>query len=247
MSGHSKWHNIQQRKGVNDAKRGKIFTKIIKEITIAARSGEDPTNNSALRSAIQKAKDNNMPKKNWENAIKKASGKDAALLMEITYEGYGPGGIAILIETVTDNKNRTVGEVRSILSKRGGSMAETGAVGYLFKAKGIVLVNKEAIAEDSLMEIVLDAGGEDLVDIGDMFEVSSDLENFESVKNSLAEKSIEIVSSELSKIPDNLIPVTGEAALKMVNLISALEDNDDVVKVYSNSDFDEEELEKLLQ
>jgi len=195
MSGHSKWHNIQQRKGVNDAKRGKIFTKIIKEITIAARTGPDPINNSALRSAIQKAKDNNMPKKNWENAIKKASGKDAALLMEITYEGYGPGGIAILIETVTDNKNRTVGEVRSILTKRGGRMAETGAVGYLFKAKGIVMVDKGSIEEDALMDIVLDAGGEDLVNLDKFYEISSDLENFESVKNSLLEKSIETASA----------------------------------------------------
>ncbi|MDA8139447.1 MAG: YebC/PmpR family DNA-binding transcriptional regulator [Desulfobacteraceae bacterium] len=238
MSGHSKWANIKHKKGAADARRGKIFTKLIKEITMAAREGGgDATTNPRLRTAIIDAKAENMPKDNIERAIKKGTGElEGVSYEESTYEGYGPGGVAILIDSLTDNKNRAVSEIRHAFSKHGGNMGESGCVAWMFHKKGYMVVAKGAISEDALMELALEAGAEDVRDDGDNFEVITEPDNFEAVKTAIEAKSIALAMSEVTMLPQNITPVEGETAQKLVRMLDALEDLDDVQKVYTNAD-----------
>lgn len=241
MSGHSKWATIKRKKAVVDAKRGKIFTKLIKEITIAARQGGgDPIGNPRLRLAIDNAKAQNMPSDNIDRAVKKATGElEGVSYSELTYEGYGPNGIAILVEVATDNKNRTVAEVRHIFSKNSGSLGESGSVAWMFERKGIISLHRENKSEDEVMEIVIDAGAEDLQTGEEFFEVQTDVESFEPVRKKLIEKKFNIENAALQWIAKNLIKVSGEDAQKVVKILDSLEDNDDVQNVYSNADVDE--------
>lgn len=241
MSGHSKWATIKRKKASTDAKRGKIFTKLIKEITIAARQGGgDPNGNPRLRLAIDNAKAANMPADNIERAIKKATGElEGVSISELMYEGYGPGGAAILVEVATDNKNRTVAEVRHIFSKIGGSMGEAGSVAWMFERKGIITVKRNNKSEDDVMEIVLEAGGDDMETEEDIFEVTTSLESFESVRKTLLDKTLEIENASLEWIAKNTLAVSGEDAEKVVKLIETLEDNEDVQNVFSNADIQE--------
>jgi len=241
MSGHSKWATIKRKKGAADAKRGKIFTKLIKEITISARQGGgDPNGNPRLRLAIDNAKAANMPADNIDRAIKKATGElEGVSYTELMYEGYGPGGIAILVEVATDNKNRTVAEVRHIFSKIGGSMGESGSVAWMFERKGIISVKRNDKTEDEVMEIVLEAGAEDMQTEDDFFGVTTSLEAFETVRKTLIEKELEVENASLEWIAQNTIAVAGEDAEKIVKLIETLEDNEDVQNVFSNADFQE--------
>ncbi len=237
MSGHSKWATIKRKKAVLDSKRGKIFTKLIKEITIAARGGGDVAGNPRLRLAVDNAKAQNMPLDNIERAIKKATGElEGVTYHELTYEGYGPAGIAILVEVATDNKNRTVAEVRHLFSKNGGSMGETGSVAWMFDRKGIITLPAEGKKEDDVMEIVLDAGADDLTAEEDYFEVQTNVESFENVRRTLVDKKFTVENASLQWIAKNLIEVKGEDAEKVVKMIEALEDLDDVQNVYSNAD-----------
>ena len=239
MSGHSKWATTRRKKAVIDAKRGKMFTKLIKEITIAAREGGgDPEGNPRLRLAVDNAKAANMPQDNIERAIKKATGElEGQSYHELTYEGYGPGGVAVVVEVATDNKNRTVAEVRHLFSKGGGSMAETGSVAWMFDRKGVILLPKKNKSEDEIMEIILEEGAEDIQTEEEYFEVYTPLESFESVRKALANKNFEIENASLQWIAQNEIAVEGEEAEKVMKLIESLEDNDDVQNVYSNADF----------
>ncbi len=241
MSGHSKWATIKRKKASLDAKRGKLFTKLIKEISVAVRTGgSDLNGNPRLRLAYDNARGANMPLDNIERAIKKAAGElDGASYTEITYEGYGPGGVAVMIESLTDNKNRTVAEVRHLLSKYGGSMGESGSVAWMFDRKGVITLPKQGKSEDDLMEIVLDAGADDLTSEDEFFEVSSSIENFETVRKAIAEKGLTIDNASLQWVAKNNISVAGEEAEKVMKLIEALEDCDDVQNVYSNADITE--------
>ncbi len=241
MSGHSKWATIKRKKGAADAKRGKIFTKLIKEITIAARQGGgDANGNPRLRLAIDNAKAANMPADNIERAIKKATGElEGVSFTELMYEGYGPGGIAILVEVATDNKNRTVAEVRHIFSKIGGSMGESGSVAWMFERKGIISVKRNNKSEDEVMEIVLEAGADDMQTEEDIFEVTTSLESFETVRKTLLDKTLEIENASLEWIAKNTLAVAGEDAEKVIKLIETLEDNEDVQNVFSNADIQE--------
>lgn len=238
MSGHSKWATIKRKKAVLDAKKGKIFTKLIKELTIAAREGGgDPAGNPRLRLAIDNAKSQNMPQDNIDRAIKKATGElEGVTYHELTYEGYAPAGVAILVEVATDNKNRTVAEVRHIFSKNGGSLGENGSVAWMFDRKGIITIPKQGKKEDDIMEIILDAGADDLTTEEDFFEIQTSIESFESVRRALLEKKLTIENASLQWIAKNTIEVKGEDAEKVMKLIEALEDNDDVQNVYSNAD-----------
>jgi YebC/PmpR family DNA-binding regulatory protein len=239
MSGHSKWATTRRKKAVIDAKRGKMFTKLIKEITIAAREGGgDPEGNPRLRLAIDNAKAANMPQDNIERAIKKATGElEGHTYHELIYEGYGPNGIAIMVEVATDNKNRTVAEIRHLFSKGGGSLGENGSVAWMFDRKGIILLPKTNRTEDEIMEIILDEGAEDLHTEDDYFEVQTPLEAFEPVRKALANKNVEIENASLQWIAQNAVSVQGEDAEKIMKLIESLEDSDDVQNVYSNADF----------
>ncbi len=239
MSGHSKWSTIKRKKAAADTKRGKIFTKLIKEITIAARQGGgDPGANPRLRLAIDNAKSANMPSDNIERAIKKATGElEGVNYIELTYEGYGPGGIALLIESVTDNKNRTVADVRHILSKHGGSLGETGSVAWMFDRKGVITVVAEGKSEDEVMEVVLEAGAEDFQTEDDFYEVTTAVEDFEEVRKALQNSNFNIENASLQWIAKNTVSVSGENAEKVIKIIDALEDNDDVQNVYTNADF----------
>ncbi|MFZ0452288.1 MAG: YebC/PmpR family DNA-binding transcriptional regulator [Ignavibacteriaceae bacterium] len=239
MSGHSKWATTRRKKAVIDAKRGKMFTKLIKEITIAAREGGgDPEGNPRLRLAVDNAKAANMPQDNIERAIKKATGElEGHTYHELTYEGYGPNGIAILVEVATDNKNRTVAEVRHLFSKGGGSLGENGSVAWMFDRKGIILLPKKDRTEDEIMEIILDEGAEDLHTEDEYFEVQTPLEAFDPVRKALVNKNIEIENASLQWIAKNAVSVEGEDSEKVVKLIESLEDSDDVQNVYSNADF----------
>ena len=239
MSGHSKWATIRRKKGALDAKRGKIFTRLIREITIAARqAGGDPEGNPRLRLAIDNAKAANMPADNIERAIKKATGElEGSQITELTYEGYGPGGIAVLIEVATDNKNRTVAEVRHLFGKNGGNMGETGSVAWMFERKGMITVKRENRSEDEMMEIILEAGADDLATEEDFFEVTASLENFESVRKTLVDKKLTIDNASLQWIAKNLIQVKGEEAEKVMKLIEGIEESDDVQNVFTNADF----------
>lgn len=238
MSGHSKWATIKRKKAVLDSKRGKIFTKLIKEITIAAREGGgDPAGNPRLRLAVDNAKSQNMPQENIERAIKKATGElEGVTFHELTYEGYGPAGIAVLVEVATDNKNRTVAEVRHLFSKNGGNMGENGSVAWMFDRKGVITLPAEGKKEDDVMEIVLDAGADDLTAEEGYFEVQTSIESFETVRRTLADKKFTIENASLQWIAKNLIEVKGEDAEKVMKMIEALEDIDDVQNVYSNAD-----------
>ncbi|HPQ43861.1 MAG TPA: YebC/PmpR family DNA-binding transcriptional regulator [Syntrophales bacterium] len=248
MSGHSKWSTIKFKKGAADAKRGKVFTKIIKEITLAARlGGGDIDGNARLRQAIASAKAENMPKDNIEKAIKKGTGEleGAAAYEEIVYEGYGPGGVAVLVEVMTDNKNRTVAEIRHIFSKHGGNLGENGCVAWMFEKKGNIIVSKDTIDEDSLMELALEAGAEDVVEQESEYEVITGLSTFEDVRSALDDAKIEYILAEIGMIPQNTVELEEDKAGQMLRLMEKMEDNDDVQHVYANFDISDELMEKL--
>jgi len=250
MSGHSKWSTIKRKKGANDAKRGKIFTKIIREITVAARDGGGDENaNMRLRAAIQNAKAANMPLSTIERAVKRGTGEEeGAVYEEGLYEGYGPDGVAIMVETLTDNRNRTVSEVRHVFTKQNGNLGESGSVSWMFEQKGVLEVTKDKIDEDDLMMAVMEAGAEDIQDGGEIHEVVSQVADFEAVKKALEENNVEYGQASLSWMPksDNILEVQGDQALKIIRLLEALEDLDDVQKVYSNFDLQEDVLEQLM-
>lgn len=246
MAGHSKWANIQHRKGRQDAKRAKAFTKAAKEIIIAAKGGGDPVGNARLRAAIAAAKAVNLPKDRIENAIKKGTGELAGGdIAEVMYEGYGPSGVALLIEAATDNKNRTVAEVRHLLNKGGGSMGEAGCVGWMFDRKGAISVLKETISEEQIMELALEAGAEDVIDQGETWEVRAALSDFEAVRSAFEEASIAMESAEMAMIPQNTIELDAQAGQKLLNLIDLLEENDDVQNVWANFELSDEAMAEL--
>ncbi len=248
MSGHSKWSTIKHKKAAQDAKRGKVFTKLIKEITVAARlGGGDPASNPRLRAAISAAKNANMPKDNIERAIKKGTGElEGVSYEDVTYEGYGPGGVAVLVETITDNRQRTVAEVRHIFAKRGGSLGEPGSVAWIFSKKGLIVVEKDKVDEETLMEMALEAGADDLQEQESEWEIVTSPENFAKVKSALESKDIPMVSAEVTMVPQNTVKVEDEQkATQLMKLMEALEDNDDVQHVYANFDIPEKILEKV--
>ncbi len=248
MSGHSKWSTIKHKKGAADAKRGKVFTKIIKEITLAARlGGGDVEGNARLRQAIAAAKAENMPKDNIEKAIKKGTGEleGGAAYEEVIYEGYGPGGVAVLVEVMTDNKNRTVAEIRHIFSKHGGNLGENGCVAWIFEKKGSMVFSKEVIDEDRLMEIALEAGAEDVVDQESEYEVITDPSCFEDVKSVMETTGISYLLAEIGMVPQNTVALDEGKAAQMLKLMEKMEDNDDVQNVYANFDIPDEIMEKL--
>jgi YebC/PmpR family DNA-binding regulatory protein len=247
MSGHSKWSSIKHKKAATDAKRGKIFTKLIKEITVAARvGGGDVDANSRLRTAILAAKNENMPKDNIERAIKKGTGElEGVNYEESIYEGYGPGGAAVLIESLSDNKNRTVADIRYIFSKSGGNMGENGCVAWMFDKKGYIAVENKAVDEESLMEAALDAGAEDIREDNSNFEVITAPEDFEAVKAAIDDASIPYTVSEVTMLPQSTTFLKGKEAEQMVKLMEALEDCDDVQKVYTNADIPDEIINNI--
>ncbi|MFH1790596.1 MAG: YebC/PmpR family DNA-binding transcriptional regulator, partial [Candidatus Omnitrophota bacterium] len=238
MSGHSKWASIKHKKAATDAKRGKIFTKVIREITIAARQGGGNVDtNPRLRLAIQKAKEANMPADNMERALKKGTGElEGMTLEEVTYEGYGPGGIAIMVMVLSDNKNRTTSEVRNIFAKKGGNMAGQGAVSWIFEKKGYFVVNKNVIEEDKLFTIALDAGAEDVQSEESAYSITCAPNDFDNVRKALEDGGVKIELSELNMIPKNSIKVAGDTARRVIELVNDLEDHDDVQNVYANFD-----------
>jgi len=247
MGGHSHWATTKRHKMAVDAKRGKIFTKIIREITVAARmGGGDPNGNPRLRLAIIKAKEQNMPQDNIKRAIQKGTGElPGQTIEELAYEGYGPGGVAMMIECMTDNRNRTLPEIRHIMTKFGGSLGEAGCVGWMFEKKGYIVVDRSKSDEEKLMNLVLEAGGEDLRIDGDRYEVISELSAFEAVKRALEQQSIPMVMAEMSMIPKNSVKLEGKDAEQMVHLMEALEDHDDVQKVWANFDIADEVMEQV--
>jgi len=248
MSGHSKWANIKHKKGAEDAKRGKVFTKVVKEIIVAARfGGGDPGTNPRLRTVLLKAKACNLPKDNIDRAIKKGIGDlDDVNYEENSYEGYGPGGVAVLVESLTDNKNRTVADVRHIFSKYNGNLGENGCVGWMFDKKGWFSVAKSDADEEELMMTALDAGAEDVKDDDDdNFEIITAPEDFEAVKTALESASVSIVDSEVTMLPQNYVSLTGKDAETMMKLMEALDDNDDIQKVYTNADIPDEVMDSL--
>jgi len=247
MSGHSKWSTIKRKKGAADAKRGKAFTKIIKEIMVSARIGGGDINaNPRLRSAVLAAKAENMPKDNIERAIKKGTGElEGVSYEELTYEGYGPGGVAMMLEVLTDNKNRTVADVRHVFSKHSGSLGEAGCVSWMFEKKGLVVIEKSGVDEDRLIEVALDAGALDVKDSGKEFEVMTDPASFEEVKRALEEVGFKSNYAEVTMVPQSTIRLTGKEAEQMLKLMEGLEDSDDVQKVYANFDIADEEMERL--
>ena len=246
MSGHSKWANIQHRKGRQDAKRGKEFTKAAKEIIIAAKNGGDPASNSRLRAAIAAAKSINLPKDKIEAAIRKGTGQDAGGdIIEINYEGYGPGGVAVIVETATDNRNRTVAEIRHLMSKGGGSMGENGCVSWKFERKGVIQFSKEKYTEDQLMEAALEAGADDLRDEGDVWEIQTAMADFNAVREAFEAAGLEMISAALNQVPQPTMEVDLETARKLLRFIELLEDNDDVQNVYSDADISDEIMAQL--
>ncbi len=246
MSGHSKWHSIKHKKGAADAKRGKIFTRLIREITVAARDGGgDPDMNPRLRKAVSDGKAANMPNDNIDRAIERGTGElEGVSYDEITYEAYGPGGVAILIETMTDNRNRTVAELRHLLSKNNGNLGEAGSVAWMFDRKGYFVVGKDKKGEEELFEIAIEAGAEDLRDDDGSFEIYTDQENFEAVKTALGTAGVESEVSEISMIPQNYVKLEGSDAQQMLKLYEVIDDHDDVQNVYANFDIDEADLEE---
>jgi YebC/PmpR family DNA-binding regulatory protein len=246
MSGHSKWATIKHKKGALDAKRGKIFTRLIKEIAIAAKNGGDPDMNPRLRTAIAAAKAENMPADNIKRAIQRGTGElPGATYEEFQLEGYGPGGVAILLDINTDNRNRTVSEIRHAFGKNGGNMAAAGAVAYLFHKKGDIVIAKTAAKEDDLMSIVLEAGADDLRDDGDNWEVLTETAAYEAVLEAVKKAGIEPVSASVTMIPQNYIKLEGSQAATMIRLIEAFEEHDDVQNVHANFDIDQKLLEEV--
>ncbi len=247
MSGHSKWASIKHKKALVDAKRGKIFTKIIREITVAARfGGGDPGTNPRLRLAISNAKAANMPSDNIDRAIKKGTGAlEGTTYEEVAYEGYGPEGVAVLVQCLTDNKNRTASEIRNIFSKKSGNLAGAGSVAWLFEKKGLIVVDASAANEDQLMELVLNAGADDLSKAGEKFEILTGPSDFEQVKKALDDAKMVYESANLQMIPKNLVPVSASNAKVVLNLIEALEDHDDVQNVYANCDIPDEVMKEV--
>jgi YebC/PmpR family DNA-binding regulatory protein len=248
MSGHSKWHTIKHKKGAADAKRGKIFTRIIKELTVAARGGGgDPDTNPRLRTIIADAKAVNMPQDNIKRAIRRGTGEEPGVSYEeAQYEAYGPGGTGVIMDVLTDNKNRTVGELRHVLTKWGGNLAETNAVAWMFTKRGYIVIAKSKANEDALMSAVLDAGGDDLQDDGDNWEVLSSPDTFQAVLEAVKKLGIEPDAAEVSMLPQNHIKLEGKAAQQMVRLMEALDDHDDIRHVWSNFDIEEKEIEASL-
>jgi YebC/PmpR family DNA-binding regulatory protein len=242
MSGHNKWASIKHKKGANDAKRGKIFTKLIKEITVAARmGGGDVNGNPRLRAAVLAARAENMPKDNIERGIKKGTGElEGVSYEESLYEGYGPGGAAVLVESLSDNKNRSVAEIRHIFSKNGGSLGTSGCVAWMFKKKGYIALERQAVDEEKLMEKALEAGAEDVREDETTFEVITAPEDFEAVKTAIDELKAPYISSEVTMLPQNTTSLAGKEADQMVKLMDMLEDCDDVQKVYTNADIPDE-------
>jgi YebC/PmpR family DNA-binding regulatory protein len=238
MSGHSKWSQIKRKKGAKDAAKGKLFTKLIREITVSAREGGgDPTSNARLRLAVQTAKENNMPQENINRAIKKGTGElEGVHYEEVSYEGYGPGGVALMIDTLTDNKNRTTAEVRRVLTRHSGNLGEAGCVSWIFDTKGVIFVPKASVDEEKLLVIALDAGAEDVRDEGDGFEVLTSLGDFEPVRHALAGANIKYETAEIQKIPKNHVKLDGDDAHRVVKLMEGLEDLDDVQRVSANFD-----------
>jgi YebC/PmpR family DNA-binding regulatory protein len=247
MSGHSKWATIKHKKAATDAKRGRIFTKIIREITIAARGGSDPLTNPRLRTAMAAAKNENMPNENVERAILRGTGQlEGEQFDEVFFEGYGPGGVGMLVHVVTTNRNRVVSEIRHALGKHGGNLGENGSVSWLFERKGEIVVPKELAGEDKLLDIVLDAGAEDLQDDGSVWTVLTPPEKFEKVREALTAAGITPASAEMGMVPKNYVKLTGAPAQQMLRLMEALEDHDDVQHVYANFDIDEKEIQAMV-
>lgn len=244
MSGHSKWASIKYKKGAKDAKRGRLFSKLVKEITVAARlGGGDQAANIQLRSVVQTARDANMPAENIERAIKKGTGElPGVSYEEAVYEGYGPGGVAVLIRALTDNRNRTVAEIRHLFDKRGGSIAGPGSVAYLFETRGFITVESAGVDEEAIFAAALEAGAEDFKAEDDLYEIYTDPSGLEAVKEALVAAGFKIASGEVTRIPATLVPVAGDDARKVLSLLQALEDHDDVQNVYSNCDIPEEIL-----
>jgi len=247
MSGHSKWSQIKRKKGVADAKRGQVFTKLIKEITVAARfGGGDPEGNARLRTAIAAAKAENMPKDNIERAIKKGTGElEGVTYEEFPYEGYGPGGAAVLVEVLTDNKNRTTAEIRHIFSRSGGNLGEAGSVAWMFHKKGYIVIDKAAVDEDKLMEVVLDVGAEDIEAGAKEYEVTTDPQKLDAVKKALDKAGIKYHLAELTMYPQSTVAIDGKHAEQMLHLMEQLEEHDDVQKVYANFDIPDKVMEQL--
>jgi YebC/PmpR family DNA-binding regulatory protein len=246
MSGHSKWASIKHKKAAQDAKRGKIFTKIIRELSVAARmGGGDPDTNPRLRKAVSDAKAVNMPADNIKRAIMKGTGElEGVAYDEITYEGYGPGGVAILLEVLTDNRNRTVSELRHIFSRNGGNIGESGCVAWMFKRKGYLVVEQSQASEDALLDVILEAGAEDLKEDGSNYEIFTPPDKYEDVVEALESGNIEIAASNLGQIPQNYVKLEGKQAQQLLRLMEELEDHDDVQNVWANFDIDEEEIAK---
>ena len=248
MSGHSKWHTIKHKKGAADAKRGKIFTRIIKELSVAARHGGGDVNmNPRLRTIVNDAKANNMPRENIERAIRRGTGEEPGVIYEeITYEGYGPGGVAIMIESLTDNKNRTVGEIRFMLGKHNGNLGAENSVAWMFHRKGQVLIEKGKVDEEKLLTAALEAGADDVNDDGSVWEIVSPPEAFETVRDAIKALGVEIGSAEVAMLPKNTVKVEGKEAQQMLRLMEAIEDHEDVQHVWANFDIEEKEIEASL-
>jgi YebC/PmpR family DNA-binding regulatory protein len=247
MSGHSKWATTKRKKALIDSKRGKMFTKLIREIMMAAKDGGGSLEgNARLRTVVDKAKAINMPADNIKRAIQKGTGElEGATYEEITYEGYGPGGVAVLVDVLTDNKNRAAAEIRNIFSKNNGNMGEQGSVGWMFKKKGFLTVPKQGLNEDEVLGLVLEAGAEDMSGEGDTFDVTTALEDFDKVKKALAAKNIQASSAEVTMVPSSNVKLEGKPAEQMLKLMEALEDNDDVQNVYANFDIPESVMEAM--
>lgn len=248
MSGHSKWATIKHKKAATDAKRGRVFTKLIREITIAARvGGGDPGSNPRLRTAIAAAKAENMPNDNVDRAIQRGTGQlEGEQYEEVMFEGYGPGGVGMLVQVVTTNRNRVVSEIRHLMSKGGGNLAEAGAVGWMFHRKGEIVVPKEQANEDKMLSLVLDAGAEDLRDDGSAWEVVTPPEAFEPVRDALVKAGITPASATIAMVPQNYVKLTGAPAQHMLKLVEALEEHDDVQQVFANFDIDEKEIQAVM-
>ena len=248
MSGHSKWHTIKHKKGALDAKRGKVFTRIIKELTVAARNGGgDVEMNPRLRTIVAEAKSVNMPSDNIKKAIQRGTGElPGVSYEEVVYEGYGPGGAAVIIEALTDNRNRTVGELRHMLTKHNGNLAESNSVAWMFSKKGYIVVDKAAASEEALLNAVLDAGGDDLRDDGDSWEILTEPSTFEVVRDAVKALGVEPATAQVAMLPQNYVKLEGKDANHMVKLMDALDDHDDVKQVWSNFDIEEKEIEASL-
>ena len=247
MSGHSKWSTIKRKKGAKDAQRGKLFSKLVKEIIVAAKmGGGDPSANARLRTAVTTARSNSLPAENIERAIKKGTGDlEGASYEEVTYEGYGPGGVAILASALTDNRNRTVADIRHIFDKNGGSIGTSGCVAWMFKKRGVLNVAKSAVDEEKLMEVALEAGAEDVFESDEGFEIATTPENFDAVSEALEKAGIPTENAEVAMVPDTTVSITGKEAEQVLRLLDMLDDHDDLQSVASNADIPPEEMERL--